>query len=179
MKSSVLKCPFFRMGGDDADCLLQADAKAPRPSIKVDNIMANDRSVKTGDSVEINYVGKLQDDTVFDSTEGRESFAFEAGGADVIQGVSEGVIGMKVGEKKTLTLTTDEAYGDHNPELVMQIDIGQMPEDTAEGDVLGDNQDPERKWVVREVGTETVTLDGNHPLAGQTLVFEVELVLIG
>lgn len=140
--------------------------------------MTNDKLVKSGDSVEINYVGKLQDDTVFDSTEGRGPFAFEAGGSDVIQGVSEGVIGMRVGEKKKLTLSSDEAYGDHNPDLVMQVPAGQVPDNIEEGDVLGDNQDTERRWMVREISPETVTLDGNHPLAGQTLVFEVELVLI-
>lgn len=134
--------------------------------------------VKLGDKVSIHYVGKLEDGTVFDSSEGRDAFEFEAGSQNVIPGMSQGVLGMRVGDEKTVHIPQDQAYGPHHEQLVVQVANGEMPDGVSEGDVLSDGQPGSRNWVVVERGPEITTLDGNHPLAGKTLIFDVTLVAI-
>lgn len=135
-----------------------------------------DKQVQQGDTVAIHYTGKLPDDTVFDSSQGRDPFSFVAGGKEVIPGMSQGVIGMKVGEHKTLTMPPEDAYGDRDDDLIIRVPSERLPEEVSEGDLLGDSQDPTRTWQVRQIEGDSAVLDGNHPLAGHTLVFEVELV---
>lgn len=138
----------------------------------------DDKQVAQGDTVAIHYTGKLKDETVFDSTEGRDPFKFEAGSQEVLPAVSGGVIGMQVGEHRTVEVEPEQGYGTYNSDLVIQIPAERLPEGTGVGDMLKDDSPQPRTWVVKEVGEPNATLDGNHPLAGQTLVFDIELVEI-
>lgn len=132
--------------------------------------------VNKGDQVKVHYTVKLSDGTVVDSSEGGEPLGFVAGGEQVIPGVSKAVLGMEVGDSQTVTVPPEEAYGPHHPEAVQKVEIGMLPPNVKEGDQLqassGDQQ-----FVVRvvELGQEHAVLDANHPLAGQTLVFDLEL----
>ena len=136
-------------------------------------------SVKSGDMVSIWYTGKLEDGTVFDSNEGMEAFKFEAGGQQVITGMSEAVMGMQVGDEKTIEIPPEQAYGDPVEDLVISVAKDKIPEDVKVGDALSDGTPGSPSWVVTEVGDQEVVLDGNHPLAGKTLVFDVKLDSIG
>lgn len=140
------------------------------------------QQVKSGDTVKVHYHGKLTDGTTFDSSSGREPLEFEVGSGMVIKGFDDGVTGMKVGEKKTINIPVDEAYGPKQEEMMVEFPLNQFPPDlkpevgmpltmtTAQGQPV--------QVVIAEVGTETVILDANHPLAGQDLVFDLELVEI-
>lgn len=137
---------------------------------------------KQGDTVKVHYTGKLSDGKVFDSSEGQEPLAFTIGKGRVIQGFESGVLGMEVGEKKTITIPPEEAYGLRNEELVAVINKSDIPSniDVAVGQRLQIRQ-PDGQGIpvtMTEVTDESVTLDANHPLAGQELVFDVELMEI-
>jgi len=135
--------------------------------------------VNHGDVVRIHYTGRLKDGTVFDDSRQREPLEFVAGADNVIQGVSQGVIGMEQGESKKVTVPPDEAYGDRNPSLEQTVARENLPEDVHEGAQLravqGDQEIP--VWV-RELGDESAIIDANHPLAGETLEFDLELVSV-
>ena len=135
--------------------------------------------VKAGDMVTIWYTGKLADGTVFDSNEGMQPFSFEAGGAQVIAGMSEAVVGMQVGDEKTVEIPPEKAYGDPMEELVIRVEKDKIPEDVKVGDALSDGNPNSPNWLVTELGDQEVVLDGNHPLAGKTLIFDVKLESIG
>ena len=134
---------------------------------------------KAGDPVSINYTGKLEDGTVFDSSDGRDAFQFEAGSPEIIPGMNAAVIGMKVGEAKTVQISPDQAYGEFEQELVLRVAADKVPPDVKVGDALSDGTESGMNWLVTEMTGEEVVLDGNHPLAGKTLVFDIELVGIG
>jgi peptidylprolyl isomerase len=136
--------------------------------------------VKAGDTVHIHYTGKFEDGTVFDSSVGGDPVTFVAGSEELIRGVSEAVLGMILGEKKTVTLPPGLAYGDHEPELVRSIPIGALPEGTEVGDQLraSDGEHETHVWVT-DIGEQEATVDANHPLAGKMLVFDLEVMLIG
>lgn len=129
-----------------------------------------------GDEVEILYVGKLKDGTIFDTTEGKAPFKFIAGTDKVLEGISNGVINMKVGDKKTIELSPEKAYGQFNNELLVKIPRNKLPEKVEIGDVLTDSD--QNHWWVRQIADDFAIVDGNHPLAGQTLIFDIELVKI-
>jgi len=137
---------------------------------------------KTGDTVRIHYTGTLTDGTQFDSSAGRDPLEFTIGEGHIIPGLEREVEGMSVGDTKTVTVASGEAYGPHHPEAVHEVQREQIP-DTIELEVgvelqaSGQNGQVMRLRVI-ELGENTVKLDGNHPLAGQDLVFEVELVEI-
>ena len=138
---------------------------------------------KQGDKVKVNYTGKLGDGTVFDSSEDREPLEFTIGSGQVIPGFDEGVAGMNPGESKTITIPLDQAYGPHDDDLVMVVGRAEFPEELKPevGDYLQLRQ-PDGGVVVvavTDVSDEDVTLDGNHPLAGQDLTFDVNLVEVG
>jgi FKBP-type peptidyl-prolyl cis-trans isomerase 2 len=140
------------------------------------------QKAQAGDSVKVHYHGRLTDGTTFDSSEGREPLEFKIGSGMVIKGFDDGVTGMSVGEKKTVNIPVDEAYGPKNPDMLIEFPVSQFPEgmapevgmrlnlNNAEGQVF--------PVVIAEVGEEVVKLDANHPLAGEDLVFEIELVEI-
>ncbi len=138
---------------------------------------------KSGDAVKVHYTGKLTDGTVFDSSEGREPLAVELGAGQVIPGFEKGLMGMAVGETKTITIDPEEAYGQKREDLVVDVDKSNFPENIkpAIGERLQVKQ-PDGSVInvqITQIEGDKVTLDANHPLAGQTLVFDVEMVAIG
>lgn len=138
---------------------------------------------KEGDAVKVHYTGKLEDGTVFDSSREREPLNVNLGSGEVIPGFEKGIVGMAVGESKTLKLGPDEAYGQKRPDLVVDVAKANFPDHITPtvGERLQVKQ-PDGSVInvqVAEIKDETVTLDANHPLAGETLVFDVELMEIG
>lgn len=139
-------------------------------------------AAEPGDVVTVHYKGTLEDGSVFDSSEGNEPLEFTIGAHEVISGFEDAVIGMAAGDRKTQAIPPEEAYGQHEDELVFHIPRTSMQPgfDVAPGDfvrvTLPDGQTAPMQ--VLEVDEEAVTLDANHPLAGKTLTFELELVAI-
>jgi peptidylprolyl isomerase len=140
------------------------------------------QQVKSGDTVKVHYHGKLTDGTTFDSSEGREPLEFEVGSGSVIAGFDTGVTGMQVGEKKTVNIPVDEAYGQKQEDLLMEFPLDRFPSDMQPevGMQLnmsnGDGQN--FPVIIQEVREDSVVLDANHPLAGEDLTFDLELVEI-
>ena len=138
--------------------------------------------VKNGDTVKVHYHGRLSDGSTFDSSEGRSPLEFEVGSGSVIKGFDEGVVGMEQGEKKTIHIPADEAYGPTIPENVIEFPRSQFPPDMAPEVGMQLNlrsQDGQNiPVVIAEVKDEVVVLDANHPLAGKDLIFDVEVVEI-
>jgi peptidylprolyl isomerase len=138
--------------------------------------------VKNGDTVRVHYHGRLTDGTTFDSSEGRDPLEFQVGAGMVIRGFDNGVIDMKVGDKRTLEIPVDDAYGPKNAELIMEFPKDNIPAE-LNPEVGMDLQmsNPEGQVFpvkVAAIGSEFITLDANHPLAGEALVFDIELVEI-
>lgn len=137
---------------------------------------------KKGDKVSVHYTGKLVDGSVFDSTVGEDPLVFTLGEGDIIDGFEEGVLNMIVGEKKTITLPPEKAYGERDEENKMTVPLSDMPADLEleVGDELEvtDDDDEPMLVVVAELNEDSVTLDGNPQLAGETLIFDLELVSI-
>jgi FKBP-type peptidyl-prolyl cis-trans isomerase 2 len=138
---------------------------------------------KPGDTVKIHYTGRLEDGTVFDSSANREPLEFTLDGGQVIPGFEQAVVGMTPGESKTEKIPMDQAYGPHRPEMVLEVSRQQMPPELQPevGQQL-QVQQPDGQTIpvfVTEVTESTVTLDANHPLAGEDLTFDIELVEIG
>jgi FKBP-type peptidyl-prolyl cis-trans isomerase 2 len=138
--------------------------------------------VKSGDSVKVHYHGKLTNGETFDSSTGREPLQFKVGTGAVIKGFDEGVTGMSVGEKKTIHIPFLEAYGQHSPEMVIDMPKERFPAD-MEISVgmplqMSDGQGRTYQVTITEIKETTVILDANHPLAGKDLVFDLELVEI-
>ncbi len=137
---------------------------------------------KNGDQVKVHYTGKLDDGTVFDSSEGREPLEFTLGQGQVIPGFESAVVGMQTGENRTTNIPSEEAYGPHYHEMVLVVPKSQFPADVNPqvGDQLQLRQPNGQSFMVNvtEVGPDTVTLDANHPLAGKNLTFDIRLVEI-
>lgn len=138
--------------------------------------------VREGDAVSVHYTGKLPDGTVFDSSREREPLQVKVGAGEVIPGFEQGLVGMEVGDNKTVTLTPDEAYGYRREDLIVDVDANQFPDNVKPriGQRLQVRQPDGSLVNVQITGIEdgTVTLDANHPLAGETLIFDIELVAI-
>jgi FKBP-type peptidyl-prolyl cis-trans isomerase 2 len=133
-----------------------------------------------GSTVKVHYTGKLQDGTIFDSSEGRAPLEFVLGSGMMIKGFDAGVTDMKVGEKKTITIPCDEAYGQHNPEMIIPFPKTNFPEDMPIElgmELPMQDQGGNRFNVtVTAINENEVMLDANHRLAGKDLVFDLELV---
>lgn len=138
---------------------------------------------KVGDMVSVNYTGKLQDGTVFDSSEGREPLQFEIGTSSVIPGFEHAVVGMEPGESKTAKVPAEQAYGTRETAKVVEVERAQLPPEinlrVGQRLKLTDQQENSTYVTVTEMSDSSVKLDANHPLAGQDLVFDIELVKIG
>jgi peptidylprolyl isomerase len=138
--------------------------------------------VKNGDKVKVHYHGKLTNGDTFDSSEGRAPLEFEVGSGMVIKGFDDGVTGMSVGEKKTINIPFDEAYGPKNPEMVIEMPKERFPKDMdielGMALAMSDGQGQQFQVTIVEIKDEIVLLDANHPLAGQDLIFDLELVEI-
>ncbi len=132
-----------------------------------------------GDTVRVHYTGTLADGTEFDSSAGREPLEFTVGGGQVIAGFDEAVTGMTPGESQTVEIPADEAYGPRRMEMMLNVSPDQFPEgmDPEVGQELQLSQPDGQAVVVRvaEVSDDGVTLDANHPLAGEDLTFEITL----
>jgi len=138
--------------------------------------------VKSGDTVRIHYTGTLTDGQTFDSSEGRDPLEFTVGSGQIIPGLEAAIPGMEVGEKKTVEIAADDAYGQPDPNAQQAVPRAEIPDDipldlgtqlqvqTPQGQVM--------PVTVVEVTEEQVTLDANHPLAGKDLTFNIELVEI-
>jgi FKBP-type peptidyl-prolyl cis-trans isomerase 2 len=135
---------------------------------------------KPGTTVSIHYTGTLDDGTTFDSSDGRDPLTFQMGEGQIIPGLESALSGMSVGEEKTVTIPSDQAYGALNPQAVQQVPREAVPADIPLD--LGTQlqvQTPDGRAlpvVVTEVTNEHVMLDANHPLAGKDLTFAVEVV---
>jgi FKBP-type peptidyl-prolyl cis-trans isomerase SlpA len=138
--------------------------------------------VKENNTVKVNYTGKLSDGQIFDSSEGREPIEFTLGQGQLIPGFEKGLIDMKLNEKKTITIPKEEAYGDVNKDLIQEVKKTELPQDMAPevgmGLVSKSPDGQEMNLMVVEVREETIGIDGNHPLAGKELVFDLEVLAI-
>lgn len=138
--------------------------------------------VKNGDNIKVHYRGTLSDGTEFDSSEGREPLEFTMGKRMLIPGFEAAVLGKEKGDKVTVTIEPAEAYGEHDAQQIIPVPREQFPEDMQlECGMVIQLQGPDGSvfdTVIFEVGTEEVMLDANHPLAGQALTFEIEVLEI-
>ncbi|MFC2071344.1 FKBP-type peptidyl-prolyl cis-trans isomerase [Chloroflexota bacterium] len=133
---------------------------------------------KSGDTVKVHYTGRLNNNTVFDTSVGSEPMEFTLGEGRLIPGFEQAITGMQVGESKTVTIPVDEAYGQRHDDLIFEVGRDELPADinpevgmqlpTSQGTV-----------TIIEVSEKTIKIDANHPLAGQDLTFDIELIEIG
>lgn len=139
--------------------------------------------INQGDVVQVHYTGTLEDGTVFDTSEGREPLTFTVGEEKVIPGFERAVVGMEPGDEKTAELSPEQAYGPHREDMVQEMEQDQLPEDVDPevGQQLQLRLQNGRTIpvVVTDVADGAVTIDANHPLAGKTLTFDIEVVDIG
>ena len=137
---------------------------------------------KEGRTVQVHYKGTFEDGTVFDSSYDRgQTIGFTVGNGEMIVGFDRAVDGMKIGETKQVTISPDQAYGDHDPEGVQEIRKAQFPDDfefTAGVVIEGNVGDRPVRGVIDSVNDSTVLVDFNHPMAGKNLNFEIELVSV-
>jgi FKBP-type peptidyl-prolyl cis-trans isomerase 2 len=133
------------------------------------------RSVSTGDTVAVHYTGRLDNGEVFDSSRGREPLSFTVGEGAIIPGFEAGVSGLQVGESRAVRVEPADGYGERRDDLVVQVDKARAPEGLSPNDRVRIGDQPA---VVTEVTDDHVVVDANHPLAGQALNFEVEVVEI-
>jgi len=137
---------------------------------------------KNGDKVSVHYTGKLADGSIFDSSIGEDPLVFTLGEGELIDGFEEGVLGMSIGDKKTVVIAPEKAYGEIYEDMILQVPLSEMPADIeleigAELELTDEDDEP-MIVVVSDLNEDSVTLDGNAPLAGETLTFDLELVEI-
>ena len=140
------------------------------------------QQAKEGNVVRVHYSGRLTDGTLFDSSEGREPLEFTIGAGQMIKGFDTGVLGMAVGEKKTLEIAPEEAYGDRDEEAIIEFPAENIPDDMELEPgmqlTLRNQHGQPIPVIVLEVKEDIVVMDANHMLAGKDLVFDIELVEI-
>ena len=138
--------------------------------------------VKQGDTVKVNYTGKLQDGTIFDSSIGRHPMQFTLGKGQLIAGFEKAVLGMAAGDKKTVVIPCAEAYGLRQDSAIVEVDRKNLPPnvDAQRGQRLELTQEDDSTILVTVAGASetSLTLDANHPLAGKDLTFDIELMTI-
>ena len=141
------------------------------------------KRAEDGNTVSVHYKGTLNDGEQFDSSYDRgEPITFTVGSGQMIAGFNDGIVGMKVGQKKKVKLSPEQAYGDHNPEAIQEVTKQNFPEDFdfETGKVVHGTANTGQPFIatILTEQEETVTLDFNHPMAGKDLNFELELVSI-
>ena len=138
--------------------------------------------VKTGDTVQVHYTGRLESGEQFDSSRERDPLQFTLGNGELIPGFENAVIGMNLGDVKTIQIPSQEAYGPYMENMKITVDKAKLPEDMELkiGMNLTLRGSDERKLNVRviDIAENTVKMDANHPLAGKDLMFDIELVKI-
>jgi peptidylprolyl isomerase len=136
-------------------------------------------TAQNGHNVSVHYKGTLTDGTLFDSSEGREPLEFQLGSGVVIPGFNDGIVGMAIGDKKQVIIPSEQAYGPSIAEHILDVNRLDIPEDIPLelGATLNMHQGEEVfQVVIVELTATNVKLDGNHPLAGKDLIFDLELV---
>ncbi len=135
---------------------------------------------KEGDTVKVHYTGTLEDGTVFDSSRDHEPIEFTLGKGQIIKGFENAVLGMSIGETKTVRIPSNEAYGPRRDELLLKFNKTDFPPDIepVKGLVLDLRNPDGRSLVARitEVSGDLVTLDANHPMSGKDLTFKIDLM---
>ena len=138
---------------------------------------------KQGDTVKVHYTGKLDDDSVFDSSEGRTPLEFTIGQGQVIPGFEKAVVGLDTGDSTTVRLEPNDAYGDRQDNLVFVIQREELPDDLNpqmdQQFQMRNEAGQEMVVTVAAVSEKDVTFDANHPLAGKALTFDIQLVEVG
>ena len=138
---------------------------------------------KEGDTVKIHYTGTLDDGSQFDSSAGRDPLEFTLGSGQVIPGFDKAVEGMAVGDTKTVNIPAEDAYGPRHEGMIQEVPRSALPGDVEPQVGMGlQARRPDGAMLdltITAVGEESITVDGNHPLAGQALNFALELVSIG
>lgn len=136
--------------------------------------------IEKGNTVEVHYTGKFIDGEVFDSSEGKDPLQFEVGSGQIIPGFETAILGKQIGDKVTVSVSPEQAYGPVREDLIVEVPADKMPGEVEVGQLLqadgGDGQVVQ--VIVKEVKEEVVVIDGNHPLAGRDLIFEIEVVSI-
>lgn len=137
---------------------------------------------KQGDCVKVHYTGKLEDGTVFDTSINQTPLQFTIGKGEVIPGFEQAVVGMNLGESKTVKVPADQAYGPHREEMVLEVDRKQFPA-RLKPEVGQQYQIPQAHSrptlvTITNVSESKIVLDANHPLAGKDLIFNVQLLEI-
>jgi FKBP-type peptidyl-prolyl cis-trans isomerase 2 len=136
----------------------------------------------TGDSVKVHYTGKLPDGSVFDSSVERDPLSCTIGEGHLIPAFEQALVGMEIGDKKTIQVDSSDAYGPHREELLFKVPNEQFSDDLKPevGQQLQVEQEDGNSMIVSvtEVSESGVTLDANHPLAGQDLTFDLEMIEI-
>lgn len=138
-------------------------------------------TAQTGNTVKVHYTGKLHDGTVFDSSHKRnEPIEFTLGQQNMIAGFEKAVEGMAVGDTKTAEIPANEAYGEKNDDMIIQVPKAEIPTDikpeVGQQLAMQGNDGQQMPVVVTEVAEDSITLDANHPLAGKDLIFDLEIV---
>jgi FKBP-type peptidyl-prolyl cis-trans isomerase 2 len=146
------------------------------------NLNDNGISVKPGDTIKVDYTGTFDNDTIFDTSIGKEPLEFVAGSGQMIPGFDEAVVGMGIGEEKYIRIDAIEAYGEYNEDLVQSVpkerlSLGEDPEVGMIISVISPNGNP-IPATLTEVTKDTVTIDLNHPFAGKPLNFNIKIVEI-
>ena len=140
------------------------------------------RQVKKGDTVKVHYHGKLTTGETFDTSDGKEPLEFKVGEGDVIKGFEEGVMGMIIGDKKTIQIPAEDAYGNINEEMMIEFPKDRFPSDmnpeVGMPLTMSNGAGQNFRVTITEVKDDSVILDANHPLAGEELIFDIELVEI-
>jgi len=140
------------------------------------------RQATQGDTVKVHYTGKLENGTVFDSSRRKKPLEFTLGKTTIITGFEQAILGMQAGESKTVKILADNAYGPHLPELVSTVKKSQFPvhiePELGQQLEIRHPEGPTIMVTITHMDQEEVTLDANHPLAGQDLIFDIELLEI-
>jgi FKBP-type peptidyl-prolyl cis-trans isomerase SlpA len=139
------------------------------------------RKIQSGDNVKVHYTGKLEDGSIFDTslTEGREPLETTLGQGQLIKGFEDGLIDMSEGDKKTVEIPCEQAYGEVNEQLISEVSKSQVPEGIEVGQMLqGMGPMGPINVTIVDITEESVKVDANHPLAGKKLIFDLEVVSI-
>lgn len=135
--------------------------------------------ITNGSTVQVHYTGKLHDGEIFDSSEGREPLQFQVGNGNIINGFETAIMGKTPGDKVNVTIPVEDAYGPIREDLFVQVPLDKLPGQVEVGQILnadaGNGQAPVQVRV-KEVNQDHIVIDGNHPLAGMELTFDIEIV---
>jgi peptidylprolyl isomerase len=134
--------------------------------------------IEKGKIVSVHYTGRLTDNTTFDSSVGKDPLKFQIGSGQIIPGFENAIIGKQVGDKVTVNIPAEQAYGDVREDLIVKVSKDQMPGEVQVGQSLQAQAENGQSVnvVVTEITESHVTVDGNHPLSGRELVFDIEVV---